>query len=327
MAFGSGVLQAIPFANGFSRDTKRSMTSPRKPLPKFDYRQPAGSPAYLHPGSVAWRVYKNPIALGIGGVAAVLLEFADPRIRSGVWDHSIYKIDPIGRSERTGYAAMIGVYGPADAARRVIEGVNRMHTKVRGETPGGIAYSAQDPELLDWVSATAGFGFLTAYDRFVASIPPADQERFFREGASIAELYGVQNKIKSRADFFAMMDHLAPRFEPHPINREFLDIIQSGRAAPNIPKFLHRALARGAVSILPPLVRERLALGREFDLTLRDRLSIRFMAFAAERKHDPASPPAQASVRMGLPSDFLYRKPAEQARLLERAGLSEALAA
>jgi hypothetical protein len=31
-------------------------------------------------------------------------------------------------------------------------------------------------------------------------------------------------------------------------------------------------------------------------------------------------------VRMGLPSDFLYRKPAEQARLLEEAALGKALA-
>jgi uncharacterized protein (DUF2236 family) len=293
----------------------------RKPLPKFDYSQPPGAPAFLHPGSVAWRVYKNPIALGIGGVAAVLLEFADPRIRSGVWDHSIYKIDPIGRSERTGYAAMIGVYGPQDAARRVIEGVTRMHGKVKGTTPGGIAYSALDPELLDWVSATAGYGFLTAYHRFVAPLSEADQERFFREGAPVAELYGVENKLRTRADFFAMMEKLAPGFEAHPINTEFLDIIQSGRAAPSIPRFLHRALARGAVSILPPLVRARLQLGRDYDLTLADRISIRLVARLAERKHDPTAPPAQASVRMGLPSDFLYRPLAEQARLLKAAGL------
>ncbi len=292
------------------------MSAPRKPLPRFDYGQPLGAAAYLDPGSVAWRVYKNQIALAIGGVAAVLLEFADPRIRSGVWDHSIYKIDPIGRSERTGYAAMIGVYGPMDAARRVIEGVNRMHGKVSGETPGGIRYSARDPELLDWVSATAGYGFLTAYDRFVRPVSPADQERFFREGASIAALYGVENKIASRAEFFAMMERLAPGFEAHPINREFLEIIESGRAAPHLPRFLHRALARGAVSILPPLVRERLELGRDYDLSLSDRLAIRLMARRAETRHDPESPPAQASVRLGLPSDFLYRKPAEQARLL-----------
>lgn len=293
------------------------MTKPAARLiPPFDYSQPPGAAALLHPGSVAWRIYKNQIALAIGGVAAVLMEFADPRIRSGVWDHSIYPVDPIGRSQRTGHAAMIGVYGPADAARKLIAGVGRMHAKVAGETPGGVAYKATDPELVDWVSATAGYGFLTAYHTFVSPVSEADQNRFFAEGEAVATLYGVQNKLTCRADFFAMMERLAPGFEPHAINREFLDIIQSGKAAPTVPRFLHRALARAAVSILPPLIRQRLELGREYDLSLRDRIAVRLVARLAERKHDPASPPAQASVRLGLPSDFLYRSRAEQTRLL-----------
>ncbi len=293
------------------------MTQPAaKPIPPFDYSQPSGAAALMAPGSVAWRIYKNQIALAIGGVAAVLMEFADPRIGSGVWDHSIYPVDPIGRSQRTGHAAMIGVYGPADAARRLIAGVGRMHAKVAGETPGGIAYKATDPELVDWVSATAGYGFLTAYHRFVAPVSDADQNRFFAEGEAVAALYGVQNKLTCRADFFTMMEALAPGFEPHPINIEFLDIIQSGKAAPTVPRFLHRALARAAVSILPPLIRERLELGRAYDLTLTDRMAVKLVARLAERKHDPASPPAQASVRLGLPSDFLYRSQAEQLRLL-----------
>ena len=57
---------------------------------------------------------------------------------------------------RTGMAAMVGVYGPKAAARRVIQGVTNMHARVAGRTPGGEAYKALDPELLDWVSATAG---------------------------------------------------------------------------------------------------------------------------------------------------------------------------
>ena len=121
-----------------------------------------------------------------------------------------------------------------------------------------------------------------------------------------------------------MMENLAPGFEPHPINREFLDIIQSGKAAPNVPRFLHRALARAAVSILPPLVRERLELGREYDLSFIDRAAVKLVARMAERKHDPASPPAQASTRLGLPSDFLYRSQAEQMRLLEGLDLAKA---
>ena len=74
----------------------------------INFAGPAGEPALLAPDSVQWRIYKNQIALGIGGIAAVLLEFAEPRIRSGVWDHSTYKADPIGRSRRTGTVALLG---------------------------------------------------------------------------------------------------------------------------------------------------------------------------------------------------------------------------
>ena len=284
---------------------------------KIDYASPPGEPAYLDPGSVHWRVYKNPIALAVGGVAAVLLEFADARIRSGVWDHSTYKADPIGRSKRTGIAAMVGVYGPQAAARRVIQGVTNMHSRVVGNTPKGEAYKALDPELLDWVSATAGYGFLNAYDRFVAPLSEAEKTRFYGEAGPIARLYGVKSSPGSQADFMAMMDRLAPRFEPHPIVEEFLAIIQSGKAAPNAPKFLHKALARAAVSLLPPIVRQKLALGREYDLTPFDRLGLKTAGKLADRIPVKGSPPCQASVRLGLPYDFLYRSRAEQKRLLE----------
>jgi uncharacterized protein (DUF2236 family) len=294
---------------------------------KIDFANPKGEMALAHPASVQWRVYKNPIALAIGGVAAVLLEFADARIRSGVWDHSTYKADPVGRSKRTGVAAMVGCYGPAGAARRVIQGVTNMHAQVNGETPNGEAYSALDPELLDWVSATAAYGFLTAYDRFVSPVSEADKTRFYQEGAPIAALYGVQNPIASTADFMAMMDRLSPRFEAHPIVDEFLGIITSGQAAPSVPKFLHRALARASVSLLPPVVRKALKLGREWDLSTTDIVALKLAGRLAETVAPPDAPHTQACLRLGLPADFLYRKPAVQQRLLREAGLMEQEAA
>lgn len=300
------------------------MTAPASYLGwKIDFRHPTGEAAYVHPGSVQWRVFKNPIALGIGGVAAVLLEFADARIRSGVWDHSTYKADPIGRSKRTGIAAMVGVYGPASAARRVIQGVTNMHARVSGETPGGEVYRALDPELLDWVAATAGYGFLNAYDRFVHPLSEADKSRFYAEGKAVTALYGVKTAPASNAEFMAQLHGLAPRFEPHPIVDEFLAIITSGAAAPMAPKFLHRALARASVSLLPPLVRERLKLGRQWDLTAADTLALKLAGRLADRIPIPGSPPCDASVRMGLPMDFLYRGQKSQARLLAAAGLAD----
>lgn len=293
-----------------------SGTAPNDKGYLIDFTAPVGEPALVPAGSPQWRVFKNPIAVGVGGVAAVLLEFADARIRSGVWDHSIYKIDPIGRSRRTGIAAMAGVYGPASAARRIIGGVNRMHRKVTGETPRGEAYRALDPVLLDWVSATAGYGFLEAYHRFVAPVSAEDRARYYRDGEAVARMYGVERPLTSDADFFAMLDGLLPRFEPHAINLEFLAIITSGRAAPAIPRVLHRALARGAVSILPATVRARLELGREFDLTWADCLMLRAAGALADRIPDRKSPPWQAAVRLGLPGNFAWRSAAAQRRLL-----------
>ncbi|WP_116364675.1 oxygenase MpaB family protein [Parahaliea mediterranea] len=281
-----------------------------------DFANPPGAPAFLGPQSLQWRIYKNPVALTVGGVCAVLLEFADPRIRSGVWDHSTYKIDPIGRSERTGLAAMVGVYGPKETAEKMIAGITRMHSRVEGHTPDGQPYRAMDPELLNWVYATAAYGFLKAYNRFVTPLSDQEQARFWNSGEDIAALYGVTQTPTSEDDFLAMMEGLAPGFEPHPINREFLQIIESSDSAPGVPRFIRRAIARGAVSLLPPIVREKLALGPDYNLTLLDRMTLRCMGFVAERKYDPASAPARASERLGLPGNFLWRSAAEQQRLL-----------
>lgn len=283
---------------------------------RVDYLHPAGEGSLVPPGSPQWRVFKNPIALGIGGVAAVLLEFADARIRSGVWDHSTYKADPIGRSRRTGTAALAGVYGPASTARRIIGGVNRMHAKVAGDTPAGEPYRALDPELLDWVAATAGYGFLEAYHRFVTPLSAAERTAYYRDHEPVVRLYGVQNPLRSDADFFAMLGRLYPRFEPHPIVEEFLAIIMSGEAAPSVPRPLHRALGRASVSLLPFKVRERLELGPSYDLTTRDRVILRAAGWLAERIPVRDSPPWQSAVRQGLPGSFAWRSPRAQRQML-----------
>ncbi len=290
---------------------------------KIDFQSPAGEPAFAAPDSMSWRVFKNPIALAIGGVAAVLLEFADARIRSGVWDHSVFKTDPVGRSKRTGTAAMVGVYGPQSAARRVIQGVTNMHAKVKGETPSGEAYAALDVELLDWVSATASYGFLTAYDRFVKPVSHDEKCAFYESGESVARLYGVKSPLRKPADFDAMLGKLLPRFEPHPINTEFLDIMKSGRAAKAVPRSLQSSLANASVSILPPDVRDVLELGPEYDLSPAARLTLKSIGKLAERVPVKNSPPADAAIRLGLPWSFAWKSSAAQQRILDaRSALS-----
>jgi hypothetical protein len=102
-----------------------------------DFLRPAGEAALVSPDSVSWRVFKNPLSLFIGGVAAVIMELAEPRVRTGVWEHTTFRVDPIRRLRRTGLAAMVTVYGARGAAETMIARVRQMHDKVAGTTPAG----------------------------------------------------------------------------------------------------------------------------------------------------------------------------------------------
>ena len=131
-----------------------------------------------------------------------------------------------------------------------------------------------------------------------------------------AKLYGVQHSPMSTAEFFEMMNRLAHRFEPHPINEEFLAIIQSGQAAPDTPKYLSRALGRASVSLLPPVVREKLGLGPKYDLSAIDRMVVKALGKHLNRTPIPGSPPCDASLRVGLPANFLFVDKRRQSELM-----------
>jgi hypothetical protein len=71
-------------------------------LPKLDLTKPKGEAALMPPDSVSWRIFKNPVSLFIGGVSAVILELAEPRVRSGVWDHTTFRKNPLTRLRPAG---------------------------------------------------------------------------------------------------------------------------------------------------------------------------------------------------------------------------------
>lgn len=272
-----------------------------------DFSSPAGAPALAAPDSVSWRVFKNPIALFIGGVGAVLLELAEPKVRAGVWDHTSFRTDPVTRLRRTGLAAMVTVYASRETAEAMIAGVSRRHARVRGVTEGGAAYAADDPDLLDWVQATASYGFLQGYHRFVAPLSATDRDRFYAEAEPAARLYGARNSPMSEAELSEAFAAMAPRLEPSPVIREFLDIIRRAPILPPAMRPLQRLLVRAAVDIMPDWARERLELGPADGLAAWQRPVVGAMGRAADHLLLENAPPAQACVRLGLPADWLYR--------------------
>lgn len=273
-----------------------------------DFSQPAGEPALASPDSVSWRIFKNPVSLFIGGVAAVILEFAEPRVRTGVWEHSTFRRDPVTRLKRTGLAAMVTVYGPRSVAEKMIDGVNRLHRRVSGATPSGAPYSALDPDLLNWVHATAAFGFLEAYAAYVAPLSTAERDRYYAEGAGSAALYGAVGAPRSLAEQQAFFEVMLPKLERSEIVFEFIKIMKKAPALPQPLQLSQHSFVRAAVDITPPAVREMLGLGRRYGLRPLEGRLVRRLGRRADRLVLRSAPAAQACRRLGLPEDYLYRR-------------------
>lgn len=277
-------------------ETLRELMRP-PPGMAFDFSQPAGEPALAPADGISWQLFANPVSLFVGGVAAVLLELAEPSVRSGVWNHSNFQREPGLRLRRTGFAAMMTVYGPRSAAEKLIAQVVRMHGHVRGTTPGGLAYHANDPRLLDWVQATAVFGFAEAYHRYVRPLSAAEKDAAFAEGQPSARLYGATGLPSSWAGWEALLAATAPGLEGSRILGEFLEIMTGAPILPAPLRPLQRLLVRAAVELIPEPVRSLPQL-RGRGLRPGEATLVRTLARSAALLPLGDTPPLQAARRL-----------------------------
>lgn len=277
-------------------NTIRDLLQPPPGL-AFDFSQPRGEPALMPADGVSWQVFANPVALFVGGAAAVLLELSEPSVRSGVWDHTSFRRDPVTRMRRTGFAAMMAVYGPRSAAEKLIAHVVRMHDHVHGTTPGGLPYRANDPRLLDWVHATATFGFTQAYHHYVRPLSAADKDAAFTEALASAALYGAHGAPRSWAAWEALLAASAPGLEGSGILDDFLRIMADAPVLPAPVRALQRMLVRAAVHITPEPVRSLPQLhGR--GLRPGEAALVRALARTAPLLPLGDTPPVQAARRL-----------------------------
>jgi uncharacterized protein (DUF2236 family) len=269
-----------------------------------DFSKPAGEAALVSPDSISWRVFKNPLSLFIGGVAAVIMELAEPRVRTGVWEHTTFRVDPIRRLRRTGLAARVTVYGARSTAEAMIARVRRMHDKVAGSTPAGKAYRANDPELLNWVEGTAAFGFLQAYHSYVRPLSDLERDRYYAEGTLAASLYGA-SAPSSEAVLAMLFEAMARQLERSNILFEFLTIMRSAPILPLPLRMLQPLLVRAAIDLTPRWLRTVMDLN-EHSLNASEAGVVRQIGAFADRLVLETNPAVQACRRMRLPADYLY---------------------
>lgn len=294
-----------PFLGSLTRSAGEMMGS--APGLSFDFASPLGEPALIGADSVSWRIFKNPVTLFVGGITAVLLELAEPSVRDGVWQHSSFRSDALTRIRRTGLAAMVTVYGARSRAEAMIAGVVRAHERVRGATTEGLAYHANDPVLLDWVQATASYGFVSAYHRFGHALAPAERDAAYAEGAVAARLYGATGAPADEAAMAELFARMDARLVPSPIIAEFLQIMRTVPAFPRPLRGFQHKLLHASVDLLPDPLVERLGL-QGWRLGKVERRIVCAAAALADRLVLTHAPAAQASRRLGLPTGWPYRR-------------------
>src|SRR3954470_13336719 len=104
-------------------------------------RQPDG---LFGPQSVVWRVHGDVTTMMVGGVAALLLQMLHPAVLAGVWDHSNFREDMLGRLRRTARFIALTSYASRPDAEAAIARVRAIHARVTGTLPDGTPYRADD---------------------------------------------------------------------------------------------------------------------------------------------------------------------------------------
>jgi uncharacterized protein (DUF2236 family) len=217
-----------------------------------DLDTPPGDPGLFGPGSAAWRVHSDFTAMITGGIAALFLQMLHPGALAGVWDHSRWREDTLGRLKRTAQFVGGTTYGGTAEAERLIAKVRAIHAHVHGRLPDGTPYSAEDPDLLAWVHVTEMRCFLEARLRYgPGGLAPGDEDRYFAETAVIARKLGATRlpETLAQADAYLAVARGALRHDERTRQVAGALLVQS---APNpLVAPAGRLFLRAGIALLP----------------------------------------------------------------------------
>jgi uncharacterized protein (DUF2236 family) len=199
--------------------------------PTLDYSSPPGDPGLFGPDSVCSKVHADFASMMTGGISALLLQALHPLALAGVWDHSTFRTDILGRLRRTATFIAGTTYGNRHDALALIERVRRIHLGVSGIAPDGQPYRASEPALLTWVHVAEVSSFMTAHLRYVnPQLSVGAQDQYFAETARIAEMLGAENIPRSRAELDAYLLAMRPALVASERTREVVRILMSAPA-------------------------------------------------------------------------------------------------
>jgi uncharacterized protein (DUF2236 family) len=213
-------------------------------------------------GSVTWRVHGDVTTMMVGGVASLLLQMLHPAVLAGVWDHSAFRADMLGRLRRTARFIAETTYAERDIAEAAIARVREVHERVGGTLPDGTPYRADDPELLAWVHVTEMWSFLAAWQRYGEPITRAEEDIYYAETARIAEALGADPIPRGKGEAEALITAMRPQLLVDARTREVARFLLDQPSPSLAVAPAQAAIFAAAVDLLPDWARTMHGLRR-----------------------------------------------------------------
>jgi uncharacterized protein (DUF2236 family) len=221
-------------------------------LGQLDLENPKGDPGLFGPEAICWQVHCDFPSMLIGGISALMLQALHPLALAGVWDHSNFRQDMLGRLRRTGQFISGTTFGSTRDANWLIDKVRTIHLQVTGTAPDGRAYAASDPELLTWVHVAEVSNFLAAHLRYLnPELSVADQDKYYDETAVIAERLGARNVPRSVREIADYLENMRPHLVCDQRSREVLRILLNAPAPSLMAKPMGALMMQAGVDLLP----------------------------------------------------------------------------
>ena len=283
---------------------------PRADDSGLDYDHPPGDPGLFGPHSATWRVHSDFPGMLAGGLAALTLQTLHPLALAGVWDHSNFRGDLLGRLRRT--TAFVGgtTYAPRAQAEALIAHVRKIHDQITGQGEDGRPYSANDPHLLTWVHVSEACCFLQGYRRYShIAMPPGAADRYYDEVRQVAELLGARDVPASEREVIDYFRGILPELAFTERSREVLGLLAQVRLPVPLASLSRDLFLLAGQALLPGWATTMLRH------TSRQQRQARFAAhalwsiapvFRAALRDGIAS---RACRRMNIPAEQLHRWP------------------